>query len=251
MPNKRSQDQQDDPKAKLPKGRPAPPQGTPAQPADPMGAMSKASGIGPFTGDWTPLSSGADMPIVQVLHALLGNAQRNPQGGYAINAGNMAGIMGGAPEGPSGTAGNVAGPIARFLGWQRGLPEQGIPHTPLYNVEAPGHPLHGSTVGPAALEAHGIPVPTPPPPNSPNFGGLMSDAQGNLMPSSYFRSPDPGAFQQGQMQPRTPAPPSGPADPYQRILQNMGASPQEASRYGRVKPQPKRDFGVLKGGKDQ
>lgn len=152
------------------------------QPPDPMQALGKASTIGAPQGNWTPLTHGGDAPLVQLMHSVLGNAQRDPQGNYAVNQTNMAGLIGGGGEAPPG-----GGPIARFLGWQKGLPERGIEHMPLYNVDAPGHPLHRSTVTPQALIQHNIPF-TPPPPH--NFdAGVVTTGQGMQVPPDFFNSP--------------------------------------------------------------
>ncbi len=128
-----------------------------------MGALSKASSIGPPQGPWTPLPHGGDAPLMQLMHALMGNARQvsGPNGRYPAmeSPQDLMGLVGGGIE-PVG--GGPAGPIARFLAWQPGAPEKGIPHMPLYNVEGVGHPLHRSTVSAETLAKHGIAVPETP-----------------------------------------------------------------------------------------
>lgn len=165
--------------------------------SDPMAALGKARGIGAVQ----PKVVGAaqmEVPGVQTLANYLANKVDNPngQGGYlrGLVAGGIQGAGNLVATGFDPRNVNVAhaaapigggegGPIARFLGWQRGVPEKGIPHTPMYNIEAPGHPLDRSTVTPATLEHHGIAY-TPPPP--PHWEDVAVTGQGEQVPSSYF-----------------------------------------------------------------
>jgi len=166
----------------------------PAPPTDPMQALGKASSIGAPQGAWTPLLTPQEQQsFTGLVQKLLGTskvvsgpkgrvpewASANPSVGAAMG---MAGIT--SPLGEVGGAA-AAGPIAKFLGWQRGMPEKGIPHMPLYNVEAQGHPLDRSTVTPAALEKHGIPY-APPPPAPSQWSETYHDAQGMQVPGNYF-----------------------------------------------------------------
>lgn len=58
-------------------------------------------------------------------------------------------------------------PKASYLGMQEAL-DEGSEAFPLFNVEAPGHPLHGSTVARETLEREGIAVPDIPTTKSKN-----------------------------------------------------------------------------------
>lgn len=273
MANKRATDEADDPKGA--------PKKKPSQPGD---AFKKATGIGPEPQPKVVGGGQTEIPGVRKGANWLADKIDPPQGvgGYARGAaagaiqglGGLlatgadpsnvspvhAGVPGAAPGQLEGLIGNEAKPIAKFLGWQRGLPEQGIPHQPMYNIDAPGHPLHGSTVTPAALQAHGIPVPPTPPIGDinprmasggqrPGFGipqsqpgqmlahaqsqaGIppapaaqpMHDAQGMQVPPSYFNQPG------GAGGPETQG-----TDPYQAIMARY-KSGEDLSRYGRVTP---------------
>lgn len=154
-------------------------------PPDPMQAFGKASTIGAPQGPYTPLTSGADAPLVRLAHSVFGDAQREPGGAYAMTQGNLMGLVGGGDT-PA-AAGVASTPIARFMGWMRGAPEKGIDHVPLYNVEAPGHPLDRSTVSPQTLHAHGIPFTPPPPPRWEEQ--MVTTGQGMQVPASFFNQP--------------------------------------------------------------
>lgn len=68
-----------------------------------MAALSKAATIGAPQGNWTPLPTGTngfsldpmDWPLTKLLHVLLGNAKKTPEGGYALeDPANAIGILG-------------------------------------------------------------------------------------------------------------------------------------------------------------
>lgn len=189
------------------------PQSAVGQPGDPMAALSKATGFSvapPAEFEWarTALDTG-----VQGLLGYLGL-------GDSQNRSNMLGQLVGAAMPFVSTGGRLlsagessgsgaAGPIARFLGWQKGIPEEGIPHMPMYNVEAPGHPLDRSTVTPATLASHGIPF-TPPPPHGFDASAPLVTGQGEQVSPGFFNKPVPTA----------PTPP--PADPMAQLVSRFG-----------------------------
>jgi hypothetical protein len=235
--------------------------------AAPTDALKKATGIGPEPEPKVIGAGQMEIPGVRRGANWLADQVDPPKGvggyGRGLAAGAIQGLGGllatgvdpsnvspvhagvpgaaGAPGQLESLVGNEAKPIARFLGWQRGLPEQGIPHQPMYNIEAPGHPLHGSTVTPAALQAHGIPIPPTPSIGEINprlaAGGQVQrpsaiaqppayDPQGMQVPPSYFN------------QSQAAAPQTQGTDPYQSILKRYGSG-EDLSRYGRITPTKK------------
>jgi len=184
-----------------------------AAPEDPQKkALKKATGISPAP----PAEfEGARSALDTMTQGALGFMGLGDQNNRANLGGQMASaaipVVGGMVDAKGALqqlVGTAAKPIARFLGWQRGLPEEGIPHVPLYNVEGPGHPLHGSTVSPAALQAHGIEVPTPP---APRWEQPVYNNQGLEVPHAYFNQGLP-----------TQAPRPQSADAYQTLMSRFG-----------------------------